>query len=88
MMIPNYLTICQLIIVNPATSCTAERYFSTARRLKTWLRAAMTSKRFNSLAIPNTYKSLTDELDLCKIANDFVSKHDERFHPVRKIYQK
>ena len=57
MMIPNCLTICKLIIVNLATSCTAERLFSTAGRLKTWLRATMKSKRFNSLAILNNYKS-------------------------------
>ena len=32
--IPNLINICQLFIVNPATSCTAERSFSTARQLK------------------------------------------------------
>ena len=74
-----------LYLINTATSCMAERYFSTARRLKTWLRATMTSKRFNSLAILNTYKSLTDELDLCKIANDFALKHDKRFHQFGKF---
>ena len=50
-MIPNFLNICKLIIVNPATSCTPERSFSTARRVKTWSRSTMTNKRFNNLSI-------------------------------------
>ena len=40
----------------------------------------MTNKRFNSLAILNTYKELTDDIDLLKVGNEFVSKHDEQFH--------
>ena len=59
---------------------TAERSFSTARRLKTWLRSSMTNQRFNSLAILNTHKTFTDKLDLCKIGNDFASKYDERYN--------
>lgn len=80
LMIPTMIKLCELILVNPATSCTAERSFSTARRLKTWLRSTMTNQRFNSLAILNTYKTFTDKLDLCKIAKDFVSKNDERYN--------
>ena len=34
----------------------------------------MTQKRFNSLAILNCHKLRTDEIDLIKIANEFVSK--------------
>ena len=36
-MISEIITICKLILVNPATSAAGERSFSTARRLKTWL---------------------------------------------------
>ena len=43
-MIPNFINICKLIIVNPATSYTPERSFSTARRIKTWSRSTMTNK--------------------------------------------
>ena len=50
-LIPNIIHIIKLLLVNPATSCTPERSFSTARCLKTWLRATMKSKRFNSFAI-------------------------------------
>ena len=79
-MIPNLFNIIELLIVNPSTSCTAERSFSTARRIKSWLRAIMINQRFNNLAILNTYKRFTDKLDLCKIGNTFVSKYDGRFY--------
>ena len=36
-MIKEVITLCKLILVNPATSAAGERSFSTARRLKTWL---------------------------------------------------
>ena len=38
-MINEVITVCKLILVDPtATSAAGERSFSTARRLKTWLR--------------------------------------------------
>ena len=86
-MIPNFINICKLIIVNPATSCTPEISFSTARRIKTWSRSIMINKRFNYLAILNTYKALTDDIDLLKVGNEFVSKYDERFHQFGRFVQ-
>ena len=87
-MIPNFINICKLIIVNPATSCTPERSLSTAKRIKTWSRSTMTNKRFNFLAILNTYKALTDDIDLLKVGNEFVIKYDERFHQFGRFVQK
>ena len=84
-MIPNIINICELIIVNPATSCTAERSFSIARQIKTWFRSTMTNKRFNNLTVLKMYKDLTDQLDLCEIGNQFVSKYDERFQQFGKF---
>ena len=86
-MTPNFINIWKLITVNPATSCTAERSFSTARRIKTWSRSAMTNQTFNSLAILNTYKALTHDIDLLKAGNEFVSKYDERFHQFGRCVQ-
>ena len=39
--IKEVITLCKLILVNPATSAAGERSFSTARRLKTWPRSRM-----------------------------------------------
>ena len=41
-MINEVISVCKLLLVNPATSASGERSFSTARRLKTWLRSTMT----------------------------------------------
>ena len=42
-LIPNITRIIKLFLINPATSCSPERSFSTARRLKSWLRSTMTN---------------------------------------------
>ncbi|CAB4016714.1 Hypothetical predicted protein [Paramuricea clavata] len=77
-MISEVLTICKLLLVNPATSATGERSFSTARRIKTWLRANMSQRRFSHLAILNTHKIRGDNIRLLDVANVFVSKNDNR----------
>ena len=75
---PNVTLICILLLVNPATTATAERSFSLARRIKTWMRSKMLAARFNSLAILYSHNSLTDNLNLRDVANGFVSKNESR----------
>lgn len=77
-MISEVITICKLLLVNPATSASGERSLSTARRIKTWLRATMSQKRFNHLAILNIHKKRTDDIDLVDVSNIFASKNDNR----------
>ena len=72
------ITICNLLLVNPATSAAGERSFSSARRLKTWLRSTMTQTRFSNLTILNTHKQRTDNLCLIDIANEFTALNDNR----------
>ena len=43
-MMNEVITVYKLILVDPATSAAGERSFSTARRLKTWLRLTMTQE--------------------------------------------
>ena len=77
-MISEIIIICKLLQVNPATSATGERSFSMARRVKTWLRAKMSQQRFNHVAILNTHKARTDKVRLVDIANEFVSRNENR----------
>ena len=77
-LIPNLLTIVHLMLINPATSCTPERSFSVARRIKTLLHSIMTTKRFNNLSILSIHKELTDSINLVDIGNEFASKYDGR----------
>ena len=83
--IPNLINICRLLTVSPATSYAAQRSFSTARRLKSLLRASMTTKGFNALAILNSNQDLTEKLDLMEIGNEFISKNDKRFRQFERF---
>jgi len=57
----------------PVTTSTAERSFSSLRRIKTYLRNTMNACRLNNLLLLHVHKSKTDTLDLHFIAKKFVS---------------
>ncbi|XP_063050675.1 zinc finger MYM-type protein 1-like [Engraulis encrasicolus] len=68
----------QVFYTLPVTTCTAERSFSALRRLKTYLRSTMTAPRLNHLAVLYTHKEHTDQIDLKKIANEFIGANGRR----------
>ena len=74
-LIPNVFVFCNLLIVNLATTCAPARFFSTTRRLETWLRSRMNNRRFNL----NTHKELIDKIDLAEVGNEFIYLYKERF---------
>ena len=73
-LIPNVINIIKLVAVNSPTSATAERTFSLARNLKTWLQSTMLPARFNSVVLLKFHKELIDNLNLVNVVNEFVSK--------------
>ena len=73
-LIPSIINIIKLQAVNPAASATAERTFSFARNLKTWLQSTMLQARFDSLGLLKFHKEQTDNLNLLNVVNEFVSK--------------
>ena len=77
-MISEIITLCKLLLVNPAPSAAGERSFSSARRLKTWLRPTMTQTRFSNLTIPNTHKQRTDKFCHIDVANEFAALNNNR----------
>ena len=77
-MIKEVITLCKLILVNPATSAAGERSFSTARRLKTLLRSRMNQERFSNLSVLNIHKERTDRLSTIDIANEFTDRNTNR----------
>ena len=70
----------KLYLTFPVTTATAERSFSSLRRVKTYLRSTMTSCRLNNLFLLYIHKEKTDALDLCKVAKEFVSVNSRRSH--------
>ena len=84
-LIDHVIVVCKLIYVNPATSATGERSFSTARRIKTWLRSKMLQARFNHLAILNAHNDRFDKFCLVSVANSFVSLNENHERNVGKF---
>ena len=68
----------RMYLTVPMTSATAERTFSTLRRLKSYLRSTMSQKRLNHVILLHTHKERVDALDLLTIAKEFVSANDRR----------
>lgn len=67
-----------LRIMLTMTSCTSERSFCAIRRLKTYLRSAMTQERLNDLSILHIHKDMTMNIDINEIANQFIKKTEVR----------
>ena len=62
----------------PVTSSTAERSFSSLRRLKTFIRSTMTQSRLNNLLLLYIHPAETNDLDLNNIAKQFAHVNSRR----------
>ena len=68
----------QIFYLLPISSASAERSFSTLRRVKTWQRSTMDEERLRGLALMNIEKEAVRSLDLDKILDVFASAHGRR----------
>lgn len=57
----------------PVSAATAERSFSTLRRLKTWLRTTMTEERLNGLALLHIHQDIN--IDINKVIDRFAKNN-------------
>lgn len=67
-----------LYLTIPMASATAERTFSTLRRLKNYLRSSMSQERLNHVTILHTHKDRIDQVKLEEIAEEFVTFNERR----------
>ena len=67
-----------ILLVIPAANATSERTFSALRRVKTYLRSALTQTRMNNLITLHVHEERTDALDLKTIANEFTARNEPR----------
>jgi hypothetical protein len=77
-MFPNVESLVRLLLVNPASSASAERSFSGLRRLKTYLRSTCGQRRLNNLAICHVHKDILDSVDVQKLMKEFVLAQEKR----------
>ena len=68
----------KLYLTVPVSNASAERGFSTLRRVKTYLRSRMTQEHLNHFVVLHAHKNLTDNIDLKKVANNFVTLNERR----------
>ena len=68
----------KLYMTVTVTTATAERTFSTMRRIKTYLRSTMTQERLNHAFMLIAHKSRVGNLDLTYIAKLFISVNERR----------
>ncbi len=64
----------------PVTTSSAERNFSTLKRIKTYLRSSMTQSRLNHCVLLHVHQDKTDELDLHTIAKELVQINERRIN--------
>ena len=68
----------KLYLSVPLSSATAERTFSVMRRCKTWLRAQTEGNHLNNIMFATIHKQLMDDIDVPKVASEFVGKTEQR----------
>ncbi|ESN95644.1 hypothetical protein HELRODRAFT_86572 [Helobdella robusta] len=69
---PTIHSLLSILCTMPVSVATAERSFSTLRRLKTWMRSKMNEERLTGLAIMNIHRDI--ELDIEDIITRFGQK--------------
>jgi len=75
-LLPEVVNLLRLYLTLPVTSCTADRRFSSLRRLKTFLRSTVTQKRLNHIAVLHTHRE--QHVDLEEMCNNLILKNQTR----------
>ena len=84
-MFPHVEALIRLLLVNPASSATAERSFSSLRRLKTYLRSTCGQRRLNNhrhIIICHVHKHIMDGVNV-PAANERICRGQR--HPFTNI---
>jgi hypothetical protein len=68
----------RIYILIPVTNCTAERLFSSLKRIKTYLRLKLGQEKLNSLAILSIDSEMTQEIQFEDIVQNCVEKKTRR----------
>lgn len=68
---PSINKILQVCLTLPVSNASAERSFSSLRRLKTWLRSTMTENRLNGLALLHIHKE--NSINPYEVLEKFIS---------------
>lgn len=67
----------KLLLVVPASAATAERSFSSLRRVKSYLRSTISQGRLNHVMILHSHQDRYDLLDMTKVAQEFITSNEQ-----------
>lgn len=70
---PNVYDMLKICATIPVTTATAERSFSTLKRLKTYLRNTISEDRLNGLVQMNIHREI--DIEICEVVDRFASKN-------------
>ena len=82
-MYPNLSALLKLAATLHETSCECESFY-VLRRLRTWLRASMTTKRLSSLAIINIHREA--QIDQKRAVKIFLELHPRKLNVSNLIF--
>lgn len=77
-LLPEYVKFIRLLLTCPQTVVVAERSFSTLKRIKNYLQSTTKQQRTNDLAILHVHRTLSDQIDLNSILDEFIYKNTLR----------
>ena len=75
-MFPAIHTLIHILATLPVSVATAERSFSTLRRLKTWLRTRMVEDRLNGLALMHIHRDIS--IDIEQVIDRFAKNKNRK----------
>ena len=77
---PDLLLFVQIVLTVPIASATAERSFSTTKRVKTYLRSTMTDQRLNNLCLLAIEREMSHDIlsDPSSVIDKFALLRDRR----------
>lgn len=83
----NVSRLVRLFMTVPMSNATAERSFSSLRRIKTYLRNRLSQEHLNHRMFLNIHKELLDQVDLIAVCQEFVDKNDRRVKTFGKKFE-
>ena len=85
-LIPSVRRAILIALTLPATSCTAERSFSTLRRVKTWLRSTISDRRLSSLCMLSVHRDKVSS-QKTEIMNKVIDKFGRNPRQIQFLFQ-
>ena len=86
MLLPKVTKLAKLLLVLPATNAANEWSFSAMKCIKTYLRNTISRNRLNHCMLLHVHCKKTDQLNIIKIAEEFVGRNQARLRKFGRFW--